>query len=103
MKAGLWFISLTIITPFPGSKLFERLKKEDRIVTFNWKKYDCMQYVIFRPKNMSRAAVRMWYLTIRVISLCLSPLFLMQCMVATALVCVVYYLTFYLASRLFYF
>lgn len=103
IKVRLWMVSMTILTPFPGSKLFERLKKENRIVTFNWKKYDCIQNVIFRPKNMSRLSVRLWYLIIRVISLCLSPLFIIQCLEAIILLCISYYVSFYITERLFYF
>jgi len=41
-----------IVTPFPGTKLYQRLKEEDRILTDNWELYDG-QHVVFEPKMMS--------------------------------------------------
>jgi radical SAM superfamily enzyme YgiQ (UPF0313 family) len=41
----------TICTPFPGTPFFERLKREERILTENWTLYDA-QHVVFRPKLM---------------------------------------------------
>ncbi len=41
-----------ILTPFPGTVLFNRLKNEDRILTEEWDKYTYTN-VVFKPKNMS--------------------------------------------------
>jgi len=41
-----------ILTPFPGTPLFDRLKAEGRILTEDWGLYDG-QHVVFRPANMS--------------------------------------------------
>jgi radical SAM superfamily enzyme YgiQ (UPF0313 family) len=41
-----------ILTPFPGTPLYNRLKGEDRILTDNWSLYD-LEHVVFKPKNMS--------------------------------------------------
>lgn len=41
----------TILTPFPGTELFNRLKNENRILTYNWDLYDCSN-VVFKPRNM---------------------------------------------------
>jgi radical SAM superfamily enzyme YgiQ (UPF0313 family) len=41
-----------ILTPFPGTPLFERLKAEGRILTEDWSLYDG-QHVVFRPRRMS--------------------------------------------------
>jgi radical SAM superfamily enzyme YgiQ (UPF0313 family) len=41
-----------ILTPFPGTALYKRLKQEDRILTENWSKYTTTN-VVFEPKNMS--------------------------------------------------
>lgn len=40
-----------ILTPYPGTLLRERLKKEDRILTDQWDLYD-MEHVTFVPKGM---------------------------------------------------
>ena len=41
-----------ILTPFPGTPLFRRLKAEGRILTEDWSLYDS-QHVVFRPNQMS--------------------------------------------------
>jgi radical SAM superfamily enzyme YgiQ (UPF0313 family) len=43
---------LAILTPFPGTPLFQRLKAEDRILTEDWSLYDG-QHVVFQPANMT--------------------------------------------------
>jgi radical SAM superfamily enzyme YgiQ (UPF0313 family) len=41
-----------ILTPFPGTVLYDRLKKEGRILTEDWSKYTYAN-VVFKPKNIS--------------------------------------------------
>ena len=41
-----------ILTPFPGTPLFNKLEKEGRIFTSDWSKYT-MRNVVFDPKNMT--------------------------------------------------
>jgi radical SAM superfamily enzyme YgiQ (UPF0313 family) len=41
-----------LVTPFPGSHLFARLKSEGRLLTEDWSRYDS-QHVVFRPQHMS--------------------------------------------------
>jgi anti-anti-sigma regulatory factor len=41
-----------ILTPLPGTALFERMKSEGRIFDFDWAKYDGKN-VVFWPKRMS--------------------------------------------------
>lgn len=95
VRSGLYLISLTILTPFPGSRLYEQLKREDRIRTFDWRKYDSLQHVVFRPKHMSALSLQIWFIIVRVISLFASPYFL-----KTELqVIVIYFISFYLGLR----
>lgn len=42
----------SIYTPYPGTPLFERLKLENRIISYNWNNYDTM-HVVYQPKLMS--------------------------------------------------
>jgi len=42
----------SIYTPYPGTRLFQRLEEEKRILSYDWGEYDTM-HVVFRPKNMS--------------------------------------------------
>lgn len=46
-KAGF-----AMLTPFPGTRLFDELEKEGRILTKDWAKYN-LKNVVFQPKNMS--------------------------------------------------
>ena len=41
-----------ILTPYPGTKVRERLVAEGRILTNDWRDYD-MEHVTFRPKGMT--------------------------------------------------
>ena len=41
-----------ILTPYPGTKVRERLLAEDRILSSDWRNYD-MEHVNFRPKGMT--------------------------------------------------
>ena len=43
----------TVVTPFPGTRLFAKLNKENRILTYNWDNYD-YEHVVFQPKGMTR-------------------------------------------------
>jgi radical SAM superfamily enzyme YgiQ (UPF0313 family) len=45
-------ISANMLTPYPGTQLFDRLKRDNRILHTNWTYYD-HQTVCFQPKNMS--------------------------------------------------
>jgi radical SAM superfamily enzyme YgiQ (UPF0313 family) len=44
--------AFSIVTPFPGTALFDELEKEGRILTKDWSKYN-LRNVVFQPKNMS--------------------------------------------------
>lgn len=45
-------VQVNILTPFPGTPLFDRLEKEERILTRDWSKYN-LTTVVFKPKNMT--------------------------------------------------
>jgi len=42
----------SIYTPYPGTRLFQRLEQEGRILSYDWGDYDTM-HVVYRPRNMS--------------------------------------------------
>lgn len=46
-----------LVTPFPGSRLFARLKSEGRLLTEDWSRYDS-QHVVFQPRHMSPAQLQ---------------------------------------------
>ena len=45
-------MEVNILTPYPGTPLFNRLDQEGRILTKDWKKYNQVE-VVFQPKNMT--------------------------------------------------
>ncbi|MEA2056036.1 MAG: radical SAM protein, partial [Candidatus Thermoplasmatota archaeon] len=51
---GLDEASFSIITPYPGTRLFDRLEKEGRITSYDWSKYEEGK-VNMMPKSMSEA------------------------------------------------
>lgn len=44
--------SFNVLTPYPGTELYKRLKKEKRLIIEDWKHYD-HNTVVFRPKGMT--------------------------------------------------
>ncbi len=50
---GVQNATFNILTPYPGTPLFERLKQEDRILTYDWSKYNARTDVVFQPQNMT--------------------------------------------------
>jgi radical SAM superfamily enzyme YgiQ (UPF0313 family) len=45
-------LELNILTPYPGTPLFDRLEKAGRILTRDWSKYNQVE-VVYQPKNMT--------------------------------------------------
>jgi len=44
--------TFNILTPYPGTAIFERFKKEGRLLSQNWQDYN-HRTVVFKPKNMT--------------------------------------------------
>ena len=53
--------TFSILTPFPGTPLQERMEQEGRIFDTNWSHYD-MSHVVFRPKRMTVRQLQDGYL-----------------------------------------
>uniref|UniRef100_A0A7V3RGP6 B12-binding domain-containing radical SAM protein n=1 Tax=candidate division WOR-3 bacterium TaxID=2052148 RepID=A0A7V3RGP6_UNCW3 len=51
-KIKLDLAQFSILTPYPGTKLFNRLLKENRIFNFDWSKYDAGN-AVFKPLKMT--------------------------------------------------
>jgi radical SAM superfamily enzyme YgiQ (UPF0313 family) len=60
LEMGVTTATFHILTPYPGTRLFERLKKEGRLLTENWDSYTTRE-VVFRPNNMSAEALKAGY------------------------------------------
>jgi len=51
-------VSFNVLTPYPGTKIYDELKSEDRLTTTDWKYYD-HNTVVFKPKNMTPFELQM--------------------------------------------
>ena len=51
--AGVQNATFNILTPYPGTQLYQRLEAEGRILTCNWNKYNGRDDVVFQPKQMN--------------------------------------------------
>ena len=51
-NTNIAFALVGLLVPFPDTRLYYRLKKEGRIITEEWYKYNG-EFVCFKPKNMS--------------------------------------------------
>jgi len=58
----IYTVSLNTLTPYPGTKLYQRLKQQGRLLTEDWTHYD-HKTVVFTPMHMTPSqlqAGRMW-------------------------------------------
>ncbi|MES9973192.1 MAG: radical SAM protein, partial [Candidatus Thiodiazotropha sp.] len=60
LEMGLTTATFHIQTPYPGTRLFEKLKKEGRLLTENWDRYNTRE-VVFQPNNMTAEALKAGY------------------------------------------
>jgi len=57
VETGIDLPRFAVVTPFPGTPLFQRLEREGRILTTDWELYDA-QHVVFQPRHMSVAELQ---------------------------------------------
>jgi len=50
---GVQNATFNILTPFPGTPLFQKLEAEGRILTRDWSRYNSRADVVYQPKQMS--------------------------------------------------
>jgi len=50
--AGIQNATFNILTPYPGTPLFQRLEAQGRILTRDWRKYNGRTDVVFQPQQM---------------------------------------------------
>jgi anaerobic magnesium-protoporphyrin IX monomethyl ester cyclase len=58
LKEKLDTIQMSILTPFPGTKVHEELSSQNRIFTTDWRLYDG-QHIVFNPKLLSARELQM--------------------------------------------
>lgn len=51
-------VSFNVLTPYPGTKVYDDLKAQNRLTTSDWRYYD-HNTVVFKPKNMSAYQLQM--------------------------------------------
>jgi radical SAM superfamily enzyme YgiQ (UPF0313 family) len=56
-ESGLDFVAINVLTPFPGTPLYDEMHGDGRIFDYDWSKYDFNQ-VVFEPRNMSAEHLR---------------------------------------------
>ena len=52
-ETGVQNATFNILTPYPGTPLFQKLDAQGRIVTRDWRKYNGRTDVVFQPRRMS--------------------------------------------------
>jgi radical SAM superfamily enzyme YgiQ (UPF0313 family) len=51
-KANVWNLIMWLLTPLPGTELFEEFEAENRILDRDWSKYDATQ-AVFQPRHFT--------------------------------------------------
>ena len=52
LKHNIDAIQVSALTPLPGTPLYEKMVRENRIIDYRWEHYD-YRHVVFRPRNMT--------------------------------------------------
>ncbi len=60
---GIDAVNFALLTPYPGTPLFNRLEREGRILTKDWSRYT-RKNVVFEPKNMTKKELEDGFRTI---------------------------------------
>jgi len=63
-KARPAFLQACTLTPYPGTQVFERMKRENRILTDDWSQFDAKK-VIISPKSMTTEELQYGYTHIK--------------------------------------
>jgi radical SAM superfamily enzyme YgiQ (UPF0313 family) len=59
-ETGIDLPTISLLTPFPGTPLFDELEQKGRILHKDWSYYD-MNHVVFRPENMTSEELQQGY------------------------------------------
>src|SRR6266571_984538 len=60
IENGITTATFHILTPYPGTGLYARLARENRVTTGNWDLYDT-RHVVFRPARLTASALKDGY------------------------------------------
>ena len=75
-----FFASVNILTPFPGSVLYERFCKEGRLRKAGWGAYTLLR-VLFRPARLSRYSLMFWFLATKLTAAFMSTVGLVSLLI----------------------
>lgn len=59
MASGFHQVDFSILTPVPGTAIFQQLEEEKRILTHDWDRYS-WQDVVYQPKQLSGRQLKKW-------------------------------------------
>ncbi|MDR3289542.1 MAG: B12-binding domain-containing radical SAM protein [Peptococcaceae bacterium] len=62
---GIDGVTVSVLTPFPKTPVYEQLKAEGRLLTGDWSRYNSKTAVAFQPKHMSAAELLAGYVRFR--------------------------------------
>lgn len=60
VQNGITTSTYHILTPYPGTRLYENMEQQKRLVTKNWDEYDT-RHVVYETKNMSAGELKAGY------------------------------------------
>ena len=60
IEQGIETATFHILTPYPGTALYERMHAAGRITTYEWERYDT-RHVVYRPTHLSPEALERGY------------------------------------------
>lgn len=64
-ETSLYATNITILTPFPGTDIYEKLKSEERLLTEDWTAYNGFE-LTFIPNNMTAKEFEKGYMDINI-------------------------------------
>ena len=60
-RLGIDGVTVSILTPFPETPIYQQLKDEGRLITMDWSSYNSKTTVAFIPRNMTPAQLMQGY------------------------------------------
>ena len=60
VESGITTATFHVLTPYPGTQLFQEMAAQDRITTSNWDLYDT-RHVVYRPIGLTPEALKLGY------------------------------------------
>ncbi len=52
IESRMELAAFSLLTPYPGTRIYQEMKEQGRILSYNWDDYNCDK-VVFKPKNFT--------------------------------------------------